>query len=127
MSSTYHNRVINLSYNGDKLPTFKTDEELNEWHRALGRLVAYGLQREAEAETDTVQLVEITTLSKDEMTAIYSRPMAALNMHPDGYTRYLGSLAAALYDYVADCWSREGGRPFVIGAVLHGDKWGFHS
>ena len=125
MSSTYHSRVINLFYNGDKLPTFKTDEELNEWHRALGRLVAYGLQREAEA--DTVQLVEIAALYPVEMTAIYSRPMAALNMHPDGYTRYLGSLAAALYDYVADCWSREGGRPFVIGAVLHGDKWGFHS
>ena len=127
MSSTYHNRVINIFYNEDKLPTFKTDEELNEWHRALGRLVAYGLQREAEAETDTVQLVEITTLSKDEMTAIYSRPMAALNMHPDGYTRYLGSPAAALSYYVADYRRRAGGRPFVLGAVLHGDKWGFHS
>lgn len=125
MSSTYHNRVINIFYNEDKLPTFKTDEELNEWHRALGRLVAYGLQREAEA--DTVQLVEITALYHAEMTAIYSRPMAALNVYPNGYTRYLGSPSAALHDYVADCRSREEGRPFVLGAVLHGDKWGFHS
>lgn len=125
MSSTYHNRVINLFYKDSEVPMFKTDEEMNEWHRALGRLVAYGLQREAEA--DTVQLVDISTLSKDDMTAVYSRPMAALNMHPDGYTRYLGSPAAALYDYVADCRNREEGRPFVLGAVLHGDKWGFHS
>ena len=42
------------------------------------------------------------------MTAIYSRPMAALNMYPT-VTPDTWVPLAALHDYVADCRSREKG------------------
>lgn len=105
-----HRRVIDLTYWEDKLPTFSSNEEMHEYHRALGRMVMYGLQREA--EHSTLQLVRLY-LEPDEITGAYQHPL------PDEGTtesRTTQALEALRTD-----------RAFVMGAVKHGDKFGFHS
>lgn len=120
-----HNRIIDLSYFEHHLPTFKTREEIDEWHRALGRLVAYGLQREAQEET--VQFVYVT-LDKD-MTSVYYKPLPAYRHDVDGSLVLTGSRRQGVDDTL-DRLRKEAlelGRPFVIGAVLSNGKYGFHS
>ena len=63
-----------------------------------GGLVAYGLQREAEADDCTAG--EITALYHARMTTIYP-PVAALNVYPNGLHQIPGVPFAALHDYVA--------------------------
>ena len=122
-----HNRTINLSYFEHHLPTFKTSEEIDEWHRALGRLVAYGLQREAQEET--VQFVHVTLDKDKDMTSVYYKPLPAYRHDVDGSLVFTGSRLQRVDDTL-DTLRKEAlelGLPFVLGAVLSNGKYGFHS
>ena len=115
-----HNRVINLTYFEHNLPKHKSAEEVDEWHRALGRAVAYGLQREA--EEDTVQFVHITLSKDEEMLSSYYKPMPTT---PYTVSRLISNIDETLSKLRGA--SLEHGQPFVTGAVLSNGKYGFHS
>ena len=118
-----HNRVINLTYFEHNLPKHKSAEEVDEWHRALGRAVAYGLQREA--EEDTVQFVHITLDRDADMLAVYYKALPAYTMVAGYHGGHLADIDGALGKLKTS--SEELGKPFVIGAVLSNGKYGFHS
>ena len=124
MSNSFHRRVITLTY--FDLPEFKSREEQDEWHRALGRMVAYGLQREA--ENDTVQMVNLGLDRGDEISAAYYPALQASEIHPEfGFRTTAPSRA---FDTASEVLTKTcaGHYPFVIGAVKdHDGKYGFHS
>ena len=118
-----HNRVINLTYFEHDLPKHKSAEEVDEWHRALGRAVAYCMQREAEEAT--VQFVHITLDRDADMLAVYYKALPAYTMVAGYHGGHLADIDGALGKLKTS--SEELGKPFVIGAVLSNGKYGFHS
>lgn len=127
MSNQYHTRVFVLNYSNDSLPKFETAAEIDEYHRALGRMVAYGM---APSDEDTVTLVAAgITQNPLEVCAAYYYPLPAQRME-NGERWYIGSaseVVGTLIDTLAEK-SKALHRPFVMAAVKHNDgKFGFHS
>lgn len=125
----YHQRFFVLHYDEKSLPRFETDEGLQDFYAALGRMMFYGLHREA-----TEDLVDIVTAGITqnplEITAAYHRPLPARDKWEDGTSKYIDSNSEACDELVKKLThrAREQGRAFVMGAVKHNDgKFGFHS
>lgn len=120
---TFHTRVVVVHYDSNDVRVFETEteEEGQKWYRALGRLVAYGLQ--GKDRDDSTQLMSLS-LGNPEMTACYHNPLP-VPRDRDGFEIYSGSPDQA----VSVMWDRlRSEQPFVLGAVLHDDgEWGFHS
>jgi hypothetical protein len=128
--SPYHTRIINLSYRDEDLPTFSTQEEIDAWHAAVGRMVLYGMRKEA--MEDTIQMVNMGLTTKPaELCASYHATLpACAEKYEDGHARYIGSTAELVTNATSELHNRSQavGRSFVMAAVLHSDgKWGFHS
>lgn len=130
MTATFQRRIINLSYRPDALPGFQTQEAQDDYYRALGRMVAFGLLRDP--SEDAIQVVNATITEHPlEICATYHPPVSAQpEQYEDGHRKYLGSpgertdhlISAILED------ARKAGTPFVMAAVRHNDgQWGFHS
>jgi len=126
----YHTRVLVLNYSDEDMPQFETQKEIDAWYQAVGRMVLYGMRKDA-AE-GTIQLVT-ARLSKSptELCASYYPTLpACAEKCSDGFGRYIGSMSEVV-DNLTDQLherSQEQGRAFVMGAVLHSDgTWGFHS
>jgi hypothetical protein len=127
MNNNYHQRVIVLNYSENDVPTFKTQAEVDAWHQALGRMVAYGLQRDA--VDDSTQMVG-ATLSRNPTEVDFAYWPVALTVRDSyGYAVHTGTKSNVDQSiYQAQLLAKEVGRPFVMGAVLHSDgKWGYHS
>lgn len=108
-----HRRLIDLSYFESKVPLFSSNEERDEYHRALGRMVMYGLLRDH--PEDTVQLVGLH-LEPKEITGAYHTSIPAYDK--DKHDQRVRSAVEPLM----------GPRPFVMGAVKDSEgKFGFHS
>ena len=123
-----HRRVIEFTFFSGDLPMFETDQQAQEWYAAVGRLVAYGLHAQKEIGHDTVDLVQVQVRDKDEMTACYYNPEPASVKDADGFTDYSKAQPEyELHKFIVAVQQRIGDRPFVIGAVMSGGKWGFHS
>lgn len=125
---TYHQRVFILDYAQEDLPMFKTDAEMNEFYRVLGRTLAYGMY--GDRDEDCLDLVTSTlTVNPLEVDAAYWPRLPCVDKYEDGSRKYLGSAEGAVRELQENLRRRMNGRaPFVIGAVLHGDgAWGFHS
>jgi len=123
-------RIFSLSYTPEHMPTFQTQEEIDEFHRAIGRMVTYGLtrsSRETHLELVTAQL----THAPLELCAVYHPPVLAQpHQYADGTPRYLDSPAQSTDTLIQTlgAQSAKAGRPFVMAAVRHMDgQWGFHS
>lgn len=130
MTTTFQRRIINLTYRSDTLPTFETQDAQDDYYRALGRMVAFGMLRSV--ESDTIQVVNAAITARPlEICATYHPPVSAQpEQYADGHRKYIGSpsertdqlITAMLED------ARKEGSPFVMAAVRHGDgRWGFHS
>lgn len=122
----FHTRLINLTYCDQDLPKFETQEQVDAWYKALGRMVAYGMN--AEHTDDTVQLV-VGGINKNpqEIVLSYHHPLTPLR-DEEGCLRYTDSADQIVNDAIKALVKKTEYRPFVIGAVLHSDgKWGFHS
>lgn len=130
MSNTYQRRIINLTYFPKSLPSFTTQDAQDDYYRALGRMVAFGLLHDP--ADDTIQVVNASITNKPlEICATYHPPVSAQpERYADGHRKYLGSpgertdtlITAMLED------AQKQGRPFVMAAVFHNDgRWGFHS
>lgn len=127
---TWQKRLVVIDYNPSNLPTFGTSAEIDEYHRALGRMVAYGLLHEA--EEDTVQLVQAALATAPlEICATYHQPISSQReRYADGQPKYIGSSAERNDNFLnaVRTESLSRGRPFVMAAILHQDgKWAFHS
>ena len=126
MSNSFHRRVITLTY--FDLPEFANREEQDEWHRALGRMVAYGLQREAENNTVQSVTLNLDPRGSGDIVGAYLPALQASEIHPEyGFVSTENSRTFYLAEDILQ-------RPyttchaFVIGAVKdHDGKYGFHS
>jgi hypothetical protein len=126
----YHTRVLVLNYSDEDLPQFETQEEIDAWYQAVGRMVLYGMRKDA-AE-DTIQLVTAgLSKSPTELCAAYHPTLPArAEKYEDGFGRYIGSTSEVVDNFTEQLHERsqEQGRAFVMAAVLHSDgTWGFHS
>lgn len=123
--SNYHQRVISLHYSEKDLPRFETDAEVRAWHEAVGRMVCYGLQREA--QDDTVQLVSGGLSVKPlELCLTYYEPKMPERWE-DGTRKIVNTPEGYLDDALIKL-RQAASRSFTMAAVLHQDgKWGFHS
>ncbi len=120
-----HTRVLVLNYFEDEVPLHATDKEQQEWHAALGRMVAYGLYHDRNpAEESTTQYVRLSFREQPvEIDACYHKPVPLLR-YEDGMAKFIGSPD----EVISNLSFMLSGSPFVMGAVLHSDgKWGFHS
>jgi len=123
-----HRRVVEFTFFTGDLPMFETDQQAQEWFASLGRLVAYGLHAQKEIGHDTVDLVQVQVRDKDEMTACYYNPEPASVKDADGFTDYSKAQPEyELHKFIVAVQQRVGDHPFVMGAVMSGGKWGFHS
>lgn len=126
--SNYHIRVITLHYDEATLPKFKKQEEIDAWHQAVGRMVCYGLQQEA--EDDTIQLVTGgITANPLELDLHYYAPLPP-ERHENGDRKYVNTPSEWLNTTVDRLVEKSVKlyRGITIGAVLHSDgHWGFHS
>lgn len=126
----FHRRLVSLSYFTEDLPKFQTENEIQAWYAAVGRMVLFGLAQDA--PDDTVQLVQMgITQNPLELDAVYCRTLPAYQeRYANGEYRSLdshGSRIAELERYLHE-ESQKLGRPFVMGAVKHADGvFGFHS
>ena len=122
-----HRRVIEFTFFTGDLPMFETDQQAQEWYAAVGRLVTYPLYSRSAVEHDTVDLVQVQVRDKDEMTACYYAPEPAHVKDEHGFTDYTQPQPEyELHKFV--CATRErASLRFVMGAVMSGGKWGFHS
>ena len=92
---------------------FETNEELDEFHRALGRMVAYGLPNNIDSREGSMTQVVNLSIDKDkEITGAYFPAQDSL------YREHV--MSDALKEY-------QEGRPFVIGGILRDGKYSFHS
>ena len=127
MSNKYHQRVIVLNYSEDDVPTFNNQKDQDAWYQALGRMVAYGMQRDA--VDDSTQIVAGNLRRNPlEICLTYSPPAIAMR-DDDGYRVHSGTKSMVDHHiWEAQHHMSDTGRSFTMGAVLHSDnKWGFHS
>ena len=123
-----HRRVVEFTFFTGDLPMFETDQQAQEWYAAVGRLVTYPLYSRSAVEHDTVDLVQVQVRDKDEMTACYYNPEPASVKDADGFTDYSKAQPECeLQTFINGIRRRTGDHPFVMGAVMSGGKWGFHS
>ena len=123
-----HRRVIEFTFFTGDLPMFETDQQAQEWYAAVGRLATYPLYSRSAVEHDTVDLVQVQVRDKDEMTACYYNPEPARVKDPNGFTDYSKvQPELELQTFINGIRQRTGDHPFVMGAVMSGGKWGFHS
>ena len=123
-----HRRVIEFTFFSGDLPMFETDQQAQEWYAAVGRLVTYPLYSRSAVEHDTVDLVQVQVRDKNEMVACYYKAEPACNRLEDGWMDWeKPQPERELADYVGSVRQRTGDHPFVMGAVMSGGKWGFHS
>lgn len=116
---TYHERVVTLNYTEKDIPKFNNQKDYDDWLKAIGRLVTYGIDPQG-VDVDTVQLVNIN-LGQDESVACYYE--RKLQRNEDG--TYLCSNTSELSNLKLRLM--EGVRAFVLGAVKSQDGYGFHS
>lgn len=115
MNNFLHRRTIDFLYFEDQVPVFSTNEERDEFHRALGRMVAYDLAQDC--GQDTIQLVGLM-LARGEILGAYHK-----KHHPYAPEKLDQKIRDAMEGLISD-------RPFVMGAVKDSDsdgKFGFHS
>ena len=123
-----HRRVIEFTFFDGDLPMFETNQQAQEWYAAVGRLATYPLHSRSAVEHDTVDLVQVQVRDKDEMTACYYNPEPASVKDADGFTDYSKAQPECeLQTFINGIRRRTGDHPFVMGAVMSGGKWGFHS
>ena len=127
----YHRRIFSLTYDSAQLPMFETDAEMQDYCAAVGRMVVYGLQRDAAAEA-SVQLVTAGITQKPlELCCAYSQPLLEkADTYRSGTPRYIDSTAQEVDIFMGTLRGRADalGRAFVMAAVKHSDgKFGFHS
>jgi len=127
MSNKYHQMALVLNYSEDALPTFKTQAEVDAWHQALGRMVAYGLLREAEDDSTRVVAGHVGRNPAEVLMTYY--PPVLATRDADGFTRTLNTPKGALDGVIQNLLDKgRHGYGFTMGAVLHSDgKWGYHS
>ena len=123
-----HRRVIEFTFFTGDLPMFETDQQAQEWYAAVGRLVTYPLYSRSAVEHDTIDLVQVQVRDKNEMVACYYKPEPASVKDADGFTDYTKVQPEyELQTFINGIRQRTGDHPFVMGAVMSGGKWGFHS
>ena len=122
----YHTRIIQLNYDDKKPQTFTNDEEAQAYYAAIGRLVTYNLAREGE---NSIDMVNISSVDQKECLAVYSARLPERRTDEQGETWHFGSNGVLVDAFVLDFRTRASvkHRPFVVGAVNSGGKWGFHS
>ena len=110
--SNIHRRIVEISYDKELLQEIIESGGEAEWHRALGRMVAYGMM---DANTDSFASF-FTTYSTLGLQGVY--------FHADMDVSKVGVAMSNIYDV-----ARNSPTPLVIGAVLDTNtgKWGFHS
>lgn len=114
----HHTRVVVLDWFEDDLKTHTPNDE---FFKALGRAVAYGLA--SDREHDTAQLVTLS-LNSGEMLACYHRALSAYEQWPDGTLKVLGSNSSKVVDLVEHL--RTPG-PFVMGVIKSDTGYSFNS
>ena len=121
----YHQRVFVMNYDEQSLPKFETQEELDEFHKAVGRMVCYGLMYGAQEDRVDVVVGNLTRKPLELCCAFHESQEGFLR-YADGSHRYTGSPFEAVSQFVD---RMKGERPFVMAAVksTHDDKFGFHS
>ncbi len=123
-----HRRVVEFTFFTGDLPMFETDQQAQEWYAAVGRLVTYPWYSRSAVENDTIALVQVQVRDKNEMTACYYNPEPARVKDPNGFTDYTKVQPEyELHKFIVAVQQRVGNHPFVMGAVMSGGKWGFHS
>lgn len=127
MSNKYHQMVLVLNYSEDTLPTFKTPAEVDAYHQALGRMVAYGMLQEAEDDSTRV-VTGRTGRNPAEVLMTYYQPVL-VTRDSYGFTRTLNTPKGALDGIIGNLLDKGWhGHGFTMGAVLHSDgKWGDRS
>ena len=104
------NRVV--SFWVSKSLEFNTNEERDEFHRAIGRMVCYGLPNNIVEDPCNTQVVALAIDEDMEMTAAYYGVQHS-------YPKYK-AISDALKEY-------KEGTPFVMGGILRDGKYSFHS
>lgn len=127
---TFHKRVFVLTYFDEDLPKFETQEEVDDWYRALGRMVAYDLNRDD--TEDTIELVTAgLTTNPLEVCAGYHARLPVTDVYDDQGNPCFYQGDGAKLDNVLDGLAfkaRGKHRAFTMAAVKHSDgKFGFHS
>ena len=124
----YHKRILVINYSDNDLPRFQSDEEHSKWLQAVGRMVVYGMHANDDSRGGQLELVTGGfTKNPVEFDCCYwprlSNDISSEGAYSDNPTVKADRLVAELRNDMGD-----NARPFVIGAVLHGDgHWGFHS
>ena len=103
-------RIVNL-WAPEELK-FETNEELDEFHRALGRMVAYGLHNNISEGESKTQVVNLSIDKDKELLGAYFKTQDSL------FKNHI--MSDALKEF-------QEGTPFVIGGILRDGKYSFHS
>jgi hypothetical protein len=113
---TYVKRVITITYAVEDIK-FKTDAEINAFHKALGRMVAYGTSSD---EPRNIEYVNMSIDRDREITGAYFPPWKRGETYEDNRAQY--KLEASFDEF-------KTGRAFVIGAIPRdgGVRYSFHS
>lgn len=126
----YHKRVFILHYCGEDVPMFATDAERDDYLKAVGYLVTYGMSRDADEDMLEVVTAGLTGKPLEIDAAYHARLPVTDVKDAEGYPIFYkgdgAKLDAALDPLIGK--AREKHRAFVMGAVKHNDgKFGFHS
>lgn len=131
-TNPFHVRIVNITYMPKKMPMFKSSAEQDEWHRALGRMVAYGMAHEVDENQvyDQLEMVDLNIVDADEIVGAYCKKLPATEaVDKNGWPIYYKGDLAKVQETLGTVQNKtlEKGRPFILGAVKSGDKYGFHS